>query len=233
MAANSTPSAPAPSGRSTLRRHPERGSYDREVIYGILDAGFLCHVGFVEDGRPFVIPTAYGRSGDRLLIHGSAASRMMKRLAEGAEACVTVTLVDGLVLARSAFSHSVNFRSVVVFGEARPVTDAAEKHEALRVITENIAPGRWTASRQPTEKELKATTVVWLRLDEASAKVRSGPPKDDPEDLALGYWAGEVPLRWTYGPPLVAPGVPENAEPPPFAAAGPVYFRKGAGQAGK
>ncbi|MEZ5352307.1 MAG: pyridoxamine 5'-phosphate oxidase family protein [Bryobacteraceae bacterium] len=212
--------------RTRLGRHPERGAYDRAVIHAILDAGFLCHVAFIDEGQPVVIPTAYGRDGDRIFIHGSSASRMMKLLAGGAEVCVNVTLVDGLVLARSAFSHSLNFRSVAIFGRAELIADAAAKRDALRVVTDNIAPGRWSASRQPTDRELKATTVVWVPVDEASAKVRSGPPKDDPEDLALPYWAGEVPLRWTYGPPLAAPGVPGSAPPPPFAAAGSVLLRK-------
>ncbi len=213
--------------RTRIGRHPERGAYDRSVVHAILDAGFVCHVAFVDQGHPCVIPTAYGRDGDRLFLHGSSASRMMKLLAAGAEVCVNVMLIDGLVLARSAFSHSMNYRSVAIFAKAEPVSDAAGKREALRLITENIAPGRWTASRQPTDRELKATSVVWLPIEEASAKIRTGPPKDDEEDLALPYWAGEVPLRWTYGPPLTAPGVPSTATAPTFVAAGSVLFRKG------
>jgi hypothetical protein len=217
----------AETANTRLGRHPERGCFDRSAIHSILDAGFLCHVAFVDGGRPFVIPTAYGRDGDRLFLHGSAASRMMKLLAAGAGICLNVTHVDALVLARSAFSHSINYRSVMVFGKTTEVTDAPAKREALRIITDNVAPGRWASSRQPTDRELKATTVVWLPIEEASAKMRSGPPKDDPEDLDLPYWAGEIPLRWTYGSPLAAPGVPDSLPAPCFAAAESVFVRKG------
>jgi uncharacterized protein len=200
-----------PTQRTTVRRLPKRASYDREQIYSILDEGFICHVGFVVDGQPFVIPTGYGRAGDTLYIHGSAASRMLRSLEGGIEACVTVTLIDGLVLARSAFHHSMNYRSVVVFGKARPVTDPHEKMEALRAFTEHIAPGRWAAVREPAEGEMKATLALALPLTEASAKVRTGPPIDDEEDYALPVWAGVLPIRLTPGEAIpdarLAPGV--------------------------
>ena len=169
----------APTERTTLKRLPKRGEYDRERVYAILDEAFICHVGFVVDGRPVVIPTGYGRMKDVLYIHGSAASRMLRTLSEGIEVCVTVTLIDGLVLARSAFHHSFNYRSVVVFGKARVVTDAAEKMAALRAFTEHVIPKRWDDVREPNESELKATLVLALPLVEASAKIRTGPPIDD------------------------------------------------------
>ena len=183
-----------PTKRTQVVRLPKRGDYSPETIHGILDAGFLCHVGFVVEGQPFVIPTGYGRSGDTLYIHGSAASRMLRTLTEGVEVCVTVTLLDGLVLARSAFHHSMNYRSVVVFGKATLVESAEEKTEALRVISEQIVPGRWNDVRWPTEQELKATKVLALPISEASAKVRTGPPADDEEDYAMNVWAGVLPL---------------------------------------
>ncbi len=190
-----------PTLKTKLRRLPKRGSYDRELIYGILDEAFICHVGFVVDSQPFVIPTAYARVEDRLLIHGSAASRMMRSLAEGIEVCVTVTLLDGLVLARSAFHHSMNYRSVVVFGKASFVRDEREKFDALHAFTEHIIKGRWADVRPPNENELKATTVLSLPLQEASAKVRKGHPVDDEADYELNAWAGEMPLRLTTGAP--------------------------------
>ena len=192
----------SPTARTTLRRLPKRGSFERETVYGILDEGFVCHVGFVADGQPFVIPTAYGRRGDVLYIHGARASRMQKALAAGADVCVTVTLVDGLVLARSAFHHSINYRSVVVFGRARVVESEEEKSAALEAFTEHVMPGRWADVRWPTAQELAATTVLAIQLSEASAKVRSGPPVDDEEDYALPVWAGVLPLG-------VEPGAPE------------------------
>lgn len=181
--------------RSTLKRLPLRGSYDRATVYEILDEGLICHVGFVVEGQPYVIPTGYGRVGDKLYIHGSRASRMLKALRDGAEVCLTVTLLDGLVLARSAFHHSMNYRSVVVFGEAILVEDREEKMEALRAFSEHIIPGRWAEVRPPNEKELNATIVLMLPLNEASAKIRTGPPVDDEEDYDLPVWAGELPLR--------------------------------------
>jgi len=184
-----------PTERTTLKRLPKRAEFDRASVCKILDEAFVCHVGFVVDNQPFVIPTGYARVGDRLYIHGSAASRMLKAIGEGIEVCVTVTLVDGLVLARSAFHHSINYRSVVVFGRATVVEDAEEKMEALRAFTEHVVPGRWAEVRWPNETEIKATTVLALALAEASAKVRTGPPIDDEEDYQLNVWAGVLPLR--------------------------------------
>lgn len=192
----------APTERTTLKRLPKRGEYDRKRVYAILDEAFVCHVGFVVDGRPVVIPTGYGRLKDVLYIHGSAASRMLRTLSEGIDVCVTVTLIDGLVLARSAFHHSFNYRSVVVFGKARVVTDAAEQMAALRAFTEHVIPERWDDVREPNESELKATLVLALPLVEASAKIRTGPPIDDEEDHALAVWAGVLPLRLTPGEPV-------------------------------
>jgi hypothetical protein len=186
--------------RTRVIREPHRGAYDRETAYQILDEGFICHVGFEVNGQPFVIPTSYGRSGDNLYIHGSAASRMLRTLDHGVPVCVTVTLLDGLVLARSVFNHSMNYRSVVVLGKATAVDDHAEKVEALRLLSEHILPGRWADSRQPNDKELKATTVLKLPIAEFSAKVRSGPPIDDEEDYAFATWAGVVPLAMAAQP---------------------------------
>ena len=203
--------------RTTLKRLPQRGSYDREVINPILDEGFICHVGFAVDGRPFVIPTGYARVGDSLIIHGSQASRMLRTLGQGIEVCVTITLIDGLVLARSAFNHSMNYRSVVVFGNARVVDDPDEKLEALRALSEHMIPGRWDDVRQPSERELQSTTVLSLPLTEASAKVRTGPPIDDEEDYDLATWAGVIPLVLVAGAPVDDTRLPENTEPPEYA----------------
>jgi nitroimidazol reductase NimA-like FMN-containing flavoprotein (pyridoxamine 5'-phosphate oxidase superfamily) len=202
--------------RTTLKRLPKRGSFERETVYGILDEGFVCHVGFVAGGQPFVIPTAYGRSGDVLYIHGARASRMQKALAAGADVCVTVTLVDGLVLARSAFHHSMNYRSVVVFGRARAVESEEEKHVALEAFTEHVMPGRWAEVRQPTPPELAATTVLAIQLSEASAKVRTGPPIDDDEDYALTVWAGVLPLGVEPGAPEADPRLPAGTPLPEY-----------------
>ncbi len=191
-----------PTPNTTLKRLPQRGAFDRATVYGILDEAFVCHVGFVVDGQPCVIPTSYGRVGDQLFIHGSAASRMLRNLAQGLPVCVTVTLVDGLVLARSAFHHSINYRSVVIFGTAHLVEDTAEKMTALKAFTEHVIPGRWAEVREPNEQELKGTTVLALPLTEASAKIRSGPPVDDAEDMAIPVWAGELPLHTVTGAPL-------------------------------
>lgn len=179
--------------RNQIKRIPNRGHYDRATIYGILDAGFLCHVGFVVDGQPFVIPTLYGRSGDSVYVHGSAASRLLKNLAQGINVCLTVTHVDGLVLARSAFHHSMNYRSAVLFGSAVEVA-GDEKERGLFVISEQVLKGRWHEVRPPVEKELKATSVLRLDIESASAKIRTGPPSDEPEDYALPIWAGVVPI---------------------------------------
>ena len=181
--------------RIAVRRHPERGAYDAETIHAILDEGFLCHVGFVQDDQPFAIPTLYARVGDTLYLHGSPLSRMLRHLEKGVALCVTVTLVDGLVLARSAFHHSINYRSVVILGQGRTVMEPADKEAALRALVDHIVPGRSDDARGPDAQELKATLVIAVPLQEASAKVRTGPPKDAPDDYALDVWAGELPLR--------------------------------------
>ncbi len=181
--------------RTELRRIPDRGSHDRETINKILDVGFLASVGFCVDGQPFVIPTVYGRDGERLYLHGSAASRMLQELETGVPACVTVTLVDGLVLSRSAFDHSLNYRSVVAFGTARKVMDPEQKIKSLRVISEHLIAGRWAEVRGPSDQELKATTVLEFSIEEASSKVRSGPPLDDESDYGWKVWAGVLPLE--------------------------------------
>jgi nitroimidazol reductase NimA-like FMN-containing flavoprotein (pyridoxamine 5'-phosphate oxidase superfamily) len=181
--------------KTRLKRLPKRGRFEREEIYGILDEAFVCHVGFVFDKQPFVIPTGYARIDDCLIIHGSAASRMLRALASEINICVTVTLIDGLVLARSAFHHSMNYRSVVIFGKAKIIEDKDEKMNALRALTEHIVPQRWADVRPPNEKELKATFVLSLPLQEASAKIRAGNPVDDEEDYELDVWAGVIPLQ--------------------------------------
>jgi uncharacterized protein len=194
-----------PTQRTQVKRLPKRGHYDRETVYKILDTAFVCHVGFSVDGQPYVIPTNFGRTGDTLYLHGSAASRMLKSLSEGVPVCVTVTHVDGLVLARSAFHHSVNYRSVVILGTARLVEDAAEKMEALRIFTEHVMKGRWDDVRQPTDQELKATTVLAVPLEEVSAKVRTGGPIDDEPDYTLPVWAGVLPLEVSVKQPVADP----------------------------
>ena len=188
--------------RTQVRRLPQRAVYDREVIHAILDEGFVCHVGFAVDGQPYVIPTGYGRAGETLYLHGSTASRMLRNLADGVRVCVTVTLLDGLVLARFAYHHSMNYRSVVVLGAAEEVTDEGERLAAMRALVERVAPGRWAEIRPPNPQELKATTILRLALAECSAKIRTGPPIDDEEDLALPCWAGVIPLALTPGPPV-------------------------------
>src|SRR6266702_4137938 len=184
-----------PSARTRVVREPQRAVYDRSTIYDILDEGFICHVGFAIDGQPYVIPTSYGRKDDMLYIHGSAASRMLRHANSGVPVCVTVTLLDGLVLARSIFNHSMNYRSVVILGKATPVDDPLEKVEALRLLSEHILPGRWADARQPNERELKATLVMRVPIEEFSAKVRTGPPIDDEDDYSFPTWAGVVPLE--------------------------------------
>ncbi|HEY0761217.1 MAG TPA: pyridoxamine 5'-phosphate oxidase family protein [Pyrinomonadaceae bacterium] len=203
--------------RTKLKRLPKRGHFDRETVYGILDEGFICHVGFAPQGQPFVIPTGYARAGDTLYIHGSQASRMLRTLADGVDACVTVTIIDGLVLARSAFHHSMNYRSVVIFGRATLVEDREEKNTALLALSEQIIRGRWADVREPTELELRATTVLRLPLVEASAKVRTGPPIDDEEDYAMSVWAGVVPLKLVAGEPINDPRLPDGIEVPDYA----------------
>src|SRR5882724_11979884 len=205
-----------PTARTQVKRLPKRGAYDRETVFKILDEAFVCHVGFVVEGQPYVIPTNYGRVGETLYLHGSAASRMLRTLSEGIPVCVTATLIDGLVLARSAFHHSVNYRSVVIIGTARLVEDPAEKMEALRLFTEHIMRGRWDEIRWPTEQEMKATTVLALPLEEVSAKVRSGGPIDDEEDYALPVWAGVLPIRSVPQPVVPDPRLKPGTELPAY-----------------
>ena len=206
-----------PTPRTRLVREAERAVYDRAVAYEILDEGFICHVGFTLDGQPFVIPTSYGRSGDNLYIHGSAASRMLRTLDQAVPVCVTVTLLDGLVLARSIFNHSMNYRSVVILGTASAVTDPAEKLEALRLLSEHILPGRWEQSRLPNERELKATSVLRLPIDEFSAKVRQGPVVDDVDDYSFPTWAGVIPLTTVPGTPITDDRCDPNFPVPEYA----------------
>ncbi len=184
--------------RNKVKRIPQRGSYDKETLYQILDAGFLCHAGFVVDGQPYVIPTIYGRENNHLYLHGAATSRMLVNLKEGIPVCITVTHLDGIVLARSAFHHSMNYRSAVVFGKAKEVSDD-QKENALFVVSENIIKGRWDEVRSPNPKELKATSVLALEINQASSKIRTGPPKDEPEDYALDIWAGVIPFNLVPG----------------------------------
>ncbi len=192
----------APSERSRVRRLPKRASYERETIDAILDAGLIAHVGMVEGGRPVVVPMAYARRGDELLLHGSSASRMMKALAAGTEACVVVTHLDGIVVARSGFHSSMNYRSVVLFGTARAITDESAKREALDVLVNHLIPGRTAEVRAVTAEEMKITTIVTLAIDEASAKTRTGPPVDDEDDYGTPVWGGVVPLRLEAGEPV-------------------------------
>ena len=206
-----------PTKRTTLKRLPKRGSYDHEQIFSILDEGFICHVGFVVDGQPVVIPTGYARKGDQLFIHGSQASRMLRTLRTSIDVCVTVTLIDGLVLARSAFHHSMNYRSVVVFGRAKIVEERSAKMEALIAFSEHVIPGRWNDVRPPTEEELTATTVLSVQLDEASAKIRTGPPLDDEEDYSLPVWAGVIPLSLVAGEPESDPQLSPGIQAPEYA----------------
>ena len=218
----SQPYTPTP--RTRLVREADRAVYDREAAYRILDEGFLCHVGFVADGQPFVIPTSYGRKDDSLFIHGSAASRMLRNVKEGIPVCITVTLLDGLVLARSIFNHSMNYRSVVVLGKATLVDDPAEKIDALRLLSEHIIPGRWADSRQPNERELKATSILRVPIEEFSAKVRKGPVVDDEEDYSFPTWAGVVPLEMVAREPIDDARLDPKREVPVYAKH---YERKG------
>jgi nitroimidazol reductase NimA-like FMN-containing flavoprotein (pyridoxamine 5'-phosphate oxidase superfamily) len=206
-----------PTPRTRVVRESDRGVYDRETVYRILDEGFLCHVGFVTDGQPFVIPTSYGRVDGNLYIHGSAASRMLRQLKESVPVCVTVTLLDGLVLARSVFNHSMNYRSVMILGKATLVDDPREKIAALHALSEHILPGRWADARQPNERELKATSVLRLPVEEFSAKVRIGPPIDDEEDYSFPTWAGVIPLELTTGRPIDDPRLEPGREVPAYA----------------
>lgn len=206
-----------PTERTTLKRLPKRGDYDHATVYQILDEAFICHVGFIADDKPVVIPTSYARIGDDLYIHGSAASRMLRSLEEGIDACVTVTLIDGLVLARSAFHHSINYRSIVIFGTAKVVDDPDEKIKALHAFTDHVVPDRWEEVRPPTESELQATLVLKLPIVEVSAKVRTGPPIDDEEDYELSVWAGVVPLKLTAGAPIGDSRLQDGIDAPDYA----------------
>jgi uncharacterized protein len=210
----STSSAPTP--RTRVVREPQRAVYDRSVVNRILDEGFICHVGFAVDGQPFVIPTSYGRHEDVLYIHGSAASRMLRNVSGGIPMCVTVTLIDGLVLARSIFNHSMNYRSVVVLGTGTAIEDREEKLTALRLLSEHIVPGRWSEARQPNEKELKATTILRVPIQEFSAKVREGPVIDDEEDYAFPVWAGVLPLNVVTGDPIDDSRLAQGIEVPEY-----------------
>ena len=208
----------APSARTRVIREPHRGVYDRATAYAILDEGFICHVGFVAEGQPFVIPTSYGRKNDDLYIHGSSASRMLRGIEHGIPVCVTVTLLDGLVLARSIFNHSMNYRSVVVLGTATAVEDPADKLHALQALSEHILPGRWSDVRPPNQQELKATMLVRLPIQEFSCKVRQGPPIDDEEDYAFPTWAGVIPLETVPGAPINDPRLAPSSAVPAYVA---------------
>lgn len=200
--------------RTRVRRLPARAATDRSALYDVLDEGLVCHVGFAHDGHPVVIPTAYGRAGERLYLHGSTGSRMLRALADGTPVCVTVTLIDGLVLARSVFHHSMNYRSAVIFGVAAALIDPEEKLAGLRAIVEHLVPRRWAEARLPSPKELASTIVVSFPLDEASVKVRTGPPVDDEDDYALPTWAGVIPLALIPGPPEDDPRLASGLPPP-------------------
>ena len=211
--------------RTRIARKPDRGRYDRETVYAIIDEAFVCHVGIVVNARPVVIPTAHWRQGDRLYMHGSRVTRLMEAMASGADVCVTVTLLDGLVLARSGFHHSMNYRSVVIFGVPAPIEGRVAKLAAMRAFMERIAPGRWDELRPPTEKEIAATGIVALKLDEASAKLRAGPPSDDEADYGDPVWAGVVPVTESLGEP-----VPDPRLAPGIAL--PAYLRRRTGARG-
>jgi nitroimidazol reductase NimA-like FMN-containing flavoprotein (pyridoxamine 5'-phosphate oxidase superfamily) len=206
-----------PNERTTLKRLPNRGVYDRDSIHRILDDGMICHVGFLDDGQPCVVPTLYVRLEDRIYLHGSPASRMLRALVRGGPVCVAVTLVDGLVLARSAFHHSMNYRSVVIYGTAEEVEDPARKASVLHGLSDHVIPGRWQEVRGPSELELRKTLVVSIGIDEASAKVRTGPPLDDEPDYALPVWAGVVPLHLTAGEPVPDARLQPGIAPPSYA----------------
>jgi len=203
--------------RTRLRRKPDRGRHDRETIHAILDEGFVCHVGFAVEGRTWVVPMAYARVDDALYLHGAAANAALKHAAGALDVCVTVTLVDGVVLARSAFHHSINYRSVMAFGPAATVTDDEEKERALTAVVDHVVPGRTADTRPPTATEIKATRVLRLDLTEASAKVRTGPPVDEPEDLDLPVWGGHVPLFVRPGRPVPDDHVPPSVPLPAYA----------------
>jgi nitroimidazol reductase NimA-like FMN-containing flavoprotein (pyridoxamine 5'-phosphate oxidase superfamily) len=200
--------------KNQVKRVPERAAYEKEVIYQIVDEAIICHVGLVQDGQPFVIPTLHARRDDTILLHGASSSRLMRHAAAGAELCITMTLLDGLVLARSAYSHSANYRSVVLFGRGTIVDSPEEKLQALEQLTESIMPGRWADVRQPSEKELKATTIVAIAINLATAKIRQGPPGDEEPDYELDVWAGVIPVRQQIGRPIADPQLNDGIEVP-------------------
>ena len=214
----SAPQPTTPSLRTRLRRRPDRGTYEPESIRAVIDAASLCDVAFVADGAPRIIPTFYARLGDELILHGAVANRMLRALAAGAEACVAITCLDGIVLARSAFRHSMNYRSVVIYGSARTIVDPEEKERAFRALIDKLAPGRWSEVRAPSEAELAQTLVLALPIHEASAKSRTGPPGDAPDDLARRCWAGVVPVRTVLGAPIAAPELPGDVALPSYLA---------------
>lgn len=222
-------SSPSPTPRTRARRMPARARYDRATIDAILDEAMVAHVGFAVEEQPFVIPTLHARVGDEIYLHGSSASRTIRALAAGAPACLTVTLLDGLVLSRSAVHHSVNYRSVIVLGRARVITGEGERMAAIEAFTERLVPGRWSEVRPPSAKELKAIQILAMPLDEASAKLRTGPPLDDEEDYGLDAWAGIVPLRTLAGPPVPDPRLADGIGPSP--AAGQLVARLSVGGA--
>jgi len=209
-------SSQPPSERTTVKRMPHRAVYDREVINAILDEGLLCHLGFTVDSQPYVLPTIYARDGQRILVHGSSASRMLRNLRSGIPVCATVTLLDGLVLARSAYHHSMNYRSVVILGTATEICGRADKLAAMRMIVNHVMPGRWDDVRAPSEAEIRATMVLLLPLNETSAKVRTGPPLDDEEDYALTTWAGVLPLSLKAHAPEADPRLPSSIQSPSY-----------------
>jgi len=209
----------APSARTRLKRAPERGAYDRQTIDAILDEGLICHVAFATDSRPAMIPTIYARVGDHVYLHGAVANRTLRALADGLEACFCVSHVDGIVIARSAFHHSINYRSVILYGIAELVSDEAERMLALRALVEHVVPERWPDVRAPNEQEMKRTAVLRMTLDEVSAKVRTGPPIDDEDDYALDTWAGVIPVRTAFGAPIQDPRLTSGIDPPPYVAA--------------
>ena len=198
------------SDRSKINRLPARGYYDKETIYQIIDEALYCHVSFVQGNQPYIIPTIHARLGDRIVLHGAKGSRLLKHLAEGNEVCIAITLMDGLVLARSVFHHSMNYRSVVLFGKGKLLENKAKKLEALKTITENLILGRWEDARKPNEKELNATAVVSIDIDEESAKIRTGPPIDDAEDYNLPVWAGVIPISLKFDSPVNDPKLNED-----------------------
>lgn len=202
--------------QNQIRRHPERASYDHGIIYDIVDEALICHVGFVQDGQPFVIPTIHARDDNVLIFHGAKASRLLKHIASGLDICVTVTILDGLVLARSVFHHSMNYRSAVLFGRGRIVEEKNLQLRHLRILSEHIMPGRWDDARVPNDKELRATSVVAMTIDRASAKIRSGPPVDDEEDHSLPIWAGVLPIQQQFLEPLADPLLSPHLEIPDY-----------------